>query len=349
MLRPISRRTILLAIPPAILPAQVRRFTARARLVQIPVTVTDAKKRPIEDLTASDFLVLDDGLPQQFSLDTPYTETAPIAIVIAVQSSGISEAALAKIRRIGSMIQPLITGTRGSAAVVSFDEDIRWIQSWTRDPDEIANAFRQLRPREEKQACLLDAAYDAIRHLHRQQTARRILLMISESRDRSSDTNLGTVVLAAQAAQVTVYSATYSAFKTSLLTKSSRPAPLPETQPEATKPPKLPPRVERMPLPPPTEQQVDILAGIGELARLGKTKTTKALAAATGGATFSFTRQEALETAIEHLGAELHSQYVLSFTPESPEPGYHRLEVCITREGKYRVRARPGYWATSEP
>ena len=42
---------------------------------------------------------------------------APIALVVAVQSSGISAAALAKVQKIGAMIQPLITGDRGRASL----------------------------------------------------------------------------------------------------------------------------------------------------------------------------------------------------------------------------------------
>ena len=88
-----------------------------------------------------------------------------------------------------------------------------------------------------------------------------------------------------------------------------------------------------------------MLAGIGELARLGKTNTSEALAVATGGTTFPFTRQKGLETAIEKLGAELHTQYVLSFAPDKVEPGYHHLEVRIARKSDFHIRARPGYWA----
>jgi hypothetical protein len=93
---------------------------------------------------------------------------------------------------------------------------------------------------------------------------------------------------------------------------------------------------------------VDVLGGIGELARLGRTNTTEALTRGTGGATFPFTRQKALEEAIEKLGAELHTQYVVSFAPEARAPGYHTLEVRLARTGEFRIRARPGYWSTEE-
>jgi hypothetical protein len=92
--------------------------------------------------------------------------------------------------------------------------------------------------------------------------------------------------------------------------------------------------------------QIDVIAGIAELAHLSKEKATEILTERTGGAEFPFTRRKALEDAIAKLGSELHSQYVLSFVPEAPAPGYHTLEVRVTRKGDYRIRARPGYWVS---
>jgi hypothetical protein len=156
------------------------------------------------------------------------------------------------------------------------------------------------------------------------------------------------VLLNAQAGGVTVYTATYSAFKTAFTTTTShREAPRERTEPRATRTEPLSPK-GRVPIPP-AEQRVDILGGIGELVRLGKLKTTEALARSTGGTTFSFARQKGLDAAIQNLGAELHTQYVLSFTPVNPEPGYHHLEVQIPGKANLRIRARPAYWSLQSP
>ena len=88
------------------------------------------------------------------------------------------------------------------------------------------------------------------------------------------------------------------------------------------------------------------MGAIGELMRLGKTNTTEALTKATGGATLSFSKQRALEDAIQLFGTELHSQYVISFAPDAPAPGYHRIEVRLARPEQMLLRARPGYWTT---
>jgi len=339
-------RSVLILALTISLAAQDHRIDVQTRLVLVPATVTDTKGHAIDGLEASDFLLLDNGQPRKAAVDSFATGVAPIALVIAVQSSGISSAVLAKVRKIGAMIQPLITGERGCAALVSFDRRIDWLQECTNDPDALARAFYRLKPGEPKSARMLDAIHDSVEHLRNRQNVRRILLLISESRDRGSETALETTALETQSAGVTVYAATYSAFKTGFTAKSPdyEAGPTPPESPSPSKGPMTPHGEAPMP---PTAQRGDILGAFGELARLGKTKTTEVLANSTGGTAFPFTRQRGLEDAIEKLGAELHTQYVLSFPPDATTPGYHHLEVRVTRAGEYRVRARPGYWSTS--
>jgi hypothetical protein len=156
---------------------------------------------------------------------------------------------------------------------------------------------------------------------------------------------------------VTVYAATYSAFRTAFTSKA------PVSVPERKTGPRTPgddatDSLGTLNGAPPNpwnpkigspEQRPDLLAGIAELAHLSKENSTEALTKGTGGTTFPFTRQKALEEAISKLGGELHAQYVLSFAPDLPTAGYHRLEVRIARRGDLRVRARPGYWTAEQP
>jgi VWFA-related protein len=320
----------------------------------VPVHVADEKGRFIHDLEASDFLVFDNGRPQKIVVDTIDTGVAPIALVVAVQSSGISAAVIEKARKIGVMIRPMVTGERGAASVMSFDQKTTWLQEFTNDEDLIDDAFNRLkplnRPGEEKEARMLDAVHEAIERLRALPNARRVILLISESRDRGSETTLEAATVAAQTAAVAIYALNYSALKTAFTSKlpvAGARAPLKVKMPEDYRgwvngmpPGKYNPWPKRLP----PEQQVDVVGAIGELMRLGKANTTEALTKATGGATLSFTRQKALEDAIQRFGTELHSQYVISFAPDAMSPGYHRIEVRLARQSKFTVHARPGYW-----
>jgi VWFA-related protein len=338
------------------LAAQEPRFDARSRLVLCPVNVMDAKGRPVEDLEAGEFQILDDGRPRKATVDHADTGVAPIALMAVVQTSGISAAVLESVRKIGVMVQPVVTGQRGCAGVIGFDQRVAPVQECTGNADLIAAAFRQLRPLnrpgEERNGRMLDAVQAAIDQLAKRQNVRRVLVLISESRDRGSETSLETALVAAQTAGVTVYGFTYSAMKAGFTSK------LPPIQPRRGIKPRTPndgmqtvdglPSTRGNPKINPPEQQVDVIAAVGELARLGKEKSADALTQATGGAIFSFTRLKALEEAIQKLGAELHAQYIASFVPEPSPAGYHKLEVRITRPGEYTVRSRPGYWSTGE-
>jgi VWFA-related protein len=178
-----------------------------------------------------------------------------------------------------------------------------------------------------------------------------VLLLISESRDRGGTAGLEEVMAAAQMAGVTIYAATYSAFRTGFVAKPE------EVQRPRQKPKDLNPAIDPNQRPgqanggskvqhPNDSNRLDLAAGIAELTRLGQIKTTEALARATGGAEFPFSKLSGLESAIEKLGEELHAQYVLSFTPKDPLPGYHSLVVTVS-EPNAKIRARPGYWANA--
>jgi VWFA-related protein len=337
------------------LAAQEPQFGVQSRLVLVPVTVTDAKGRPVDGLEPEDFVLLDNGHRQKATVDTIATGVAPIALVVAIQTSGISKAVLEKVRKVGAMIQPLITGERGCSAVVSFCERVDWLQDCTNNEDALIHAFAQVRPGEDKSGRMLDAVHASIEKLREHPNSRRVLLLISESRDRGSETALEPVVMASQAAGVTVYAATYSAFKTAFTTKTreTKMPTVPKTPSEQTGtmdggPSHCGPAGCPNPQMPSVDQRGDLLAGIGELIRLGKTNDTEVLTKGTGGTTLPFTRLKGLEAAIQKLSSELHSQYLLSFTPEDYTAGYHNLEVRAGA-GDYRVRARPGYWSTQGP
>jgi hypothetical protein len=62
-----------------------------------------------------------------------------------------------------------------------------------------------------------------------------------------------------------------------------------------------------------------------------------------GGRRIPFRKLSELEAGISSVGEELYTEYVLSYTPDSYVPGYHR---SVVQAGKpdVVVRARPGYY-----
>ncbi|PWT86307.1 MAG: hypothetical protein C5B56_12680 [Proteobacteria bacterium] len=321
--------------------------------MQVPVAVATPEGTPVNGLEAPDFQVFDDGRPQRATVDTIDTGVAPIALVVAVQSSGISAPAIEKVRRIGAMIQPMVTGERGCAGVITFGDRIQWLTKCTKDADVLEHAFGLLHAGFGKTGRMLDAVSAAVAELRGKTDVRRIVLLISETRDRGSESTLDATVVAAQSAGVTVYAAPYSAFREAFTSKA------PVAGPKKSSKPQTPVDIQRDTMgtangAPPSkynpkigtaEQRVDILSTLGELAQINRVNTVEVLTRGTGGTALPFTREKALQTAVRSLGDELHNQYVLSFAPEAGPAGYHRIEVRVTRRGEYRIRARPGYWS----
>lgn len=294
---------------------------ANVREVLVPVTVTDSKGKFIDGLSASDFVLYDDGAPQrQLQVDTSDTVLAPVALVIAIQCSGISEAALEKIHKVGGMFEPLISGEKGEAAVIAYDDDVRLIQDFTRDSSNIGRAFESVEGRTIKIGRMLDAVTTAAEMLSKTPASyRRMLLILGESRDRGSQAKLDQAIEAVQRANVTVYPITYSAQGTAWTASSGDTVPLPI--------------------------QPDYAGAVVELMRMSTRNAADEFAKWTGGRHLSFERLQGLQDAVSRLSGEVHSQYLLSFDPApSNNAGLHRIIVRVRKPKGAVVRARPAYW-----
>ena len=315
-------RTLLLcALGGTLLTAQEPTFRANVPVVLVPVTVTDSKGRFVNGLTAADFALLEDGRAKEFRMDAADAVVAPLAIVIAVQTNDLSATANLKVRKVGSLIQPLITGDRGRAAVIGYGDSTVVLTDFTKDPSVIWAAFQRTAASEGGSAARqIDAVADAARMLAgRPANERKILILVGESKDRGSKTKLAEALRLLERDAVLVYAATWSAYETAFTTKGTD-------------------------MPQSGGDSADLLAGLGEIARLAKRDTANTLVKSTGGEKLSFATLKGLEKSLTRMGEELHSQYLLSFPASGVEPGFHKLEVRVVSRGGLTVRARPGYW-----
>jgi VWFA-related protein len=310
----------------ALLCAQDTTIKTTVRLVSVPTSVTDHKGEPIYGLTESDFLVTDNGRPRSVHVTASEESLAPIALAVVVQTSGVTSAAMAKIEKVGAMIPEAVAGARAEVAVVTYDDHIRLVQNFTSNADQLANAFRALKTNDTERARMVDAVGVAIQLLQmRNGTQRASILVVGETRDRGSESDLQDVLDRAQRAGITVYGINYSAYWTPFTAKPG------DYQPA-------------------NGGGGDwILGSITEAARIAKGNTIEALVLATGGRRFGFLTQSKLENDLIGLGKEMHSRYLLTFTPElNASPGFHKIEVSIKQKPGVTIHATPGYWLDSE-
>ena len=177
---------------------------------------------------------------------------------------------------------------------------------------------------------------------------RRAIVVVGEASDSGSEEKLGRVLREAQLSNIVIYSVGLSTTAAGLRAPPSQAGPAPATPPGTFGGPSFPGTAQT-----PTSQQqyggnIDLL-GLAEWAVRNATAVVKdrpleVAATATGGTYQSAFRDSKIENAVDAIGGELNSQYMLSYRPTgSDAPGYHQIKVTVDRPG-VKVRTRPGYY-----
>jgi len=306
-------------------------------------TVLDKSGNYINGLTLQDFTLYDKGVVQKITADVSF---APISMVIAIQRTNNLQEILPKIQNDGLLVANNVVGEDGEAAVLAFDNEVKLYQDFTNDPGKIEQAMKSLTARGYNSR-LNDAVSESIRMLRaRDKGRRRVILLISEKRDKSSEARLREVLHEAQFANVSIYAIDVSTMVARLTEKPKypRPEPIPTTAQH------LPGGAAQTPT---TVEQVynngnfiplfvDIFKGAKGLI---VDDAVDVYTRYTGGKQYTFVTNKTLERVTTALGEELHSQYLLAYSPSNKkEGGYHDIKVVINRPS-LEVRTRPGYWS----
>ncbi len=312
----------------------------------VPVTVTDRSGNFVNGLTPFDFRLTDNGKLQKITEDIA---SHPLSMVVAIQSNADVEKIIPKIQKLSSVFESLVLGDTGRIAVLAFDHRVTTLTDFTADPAKIDAAFKKLQPGSYS-SNLNDATMKAINMLRDQpSTRRRILVLMSENRDKGSEIKTREVLTEADFANVAIYSINMSQLIAALTSKPLPPRPNP-----------IPPEARQLPGgtigTPTTDSQMEMgnwvpalkdifLAVKGVFIPDPLDVYTKY----TGGREFSFKTQNTLERDISGLGEELHSQYMLTYSPNNQdEAGYHQIVVTVDKPD-LKVRTRDGYWLAGKP
>jgi len=317
-----------------------------------PASVQNGRGDIVNGLTPKDFELFDNGKLQSITEDVA---SHPISLVVAVQASANMDQLLRGIRKIGTLCNALILGEYGEMAVLSFDHRVQTLMDFTSDGDKVSDAFNKLKPGS-SQSHLNDAAMAGVNKLrNRDKARRRILLVISESRDKGSIVGVRDVLTAAEFQNVVVYTVDVSHLLTSLT-----------YHPDPPRPNGVPPEARLLPggtvgtLTTDAQGAICCTPSMGDLSPIFPEIFTsvkgvfvsnplEVYTKFTGGREYSYMTQNGLEQAISDIGQEIHSQYLLTYFPNnSDEGGYHQIELRVLKP-LLKVTTRPGYWAAAKP
>jgi VWFA-related protein len=316
-------------------------------VVIAPTTVRDRNGDFVNGLQLQDFELYDNNKLQKISADV---RDEPLSLVVAVQRSSNLVDFLPKIQRIGTMLNQLVAGQDGEIAVVGFDHRMLLMQDFTKEGTKISEAMQKMTPGSSVHA-LVDAVDFSIRMLkNRPPDRRRVLLLISEKRDRGSELRLREALTNAQFANVSIYSLDISTIVAALTDPGLPP-----------RPPAIPPEAQHLPgggvATPTTVDQnyymgnyIPVLVDIFKAVKsVFVDDTLDVFTRFTGGREYSFIGEKSLDKAISGISDELHSQYLLSYSPnDQTTGGFHEIKVIVNRPN-LEVRTRPGYWVAARP
>jgi VWFA-related protein len=297
------------------------------RLVPVPTLVFSNNGSLATGLELSDFRVLDNGRLQNIALDTT---DPPVTVAIAIQVNQDVREYLPFISKVGSVLETLLVGESGEAAVITYADDISLLKPF--DGGDLASAIRGVTV-DGRSARMLDAGWRGLTLLRQRQSSRaRFLILIGQSLDRGSETKLKSLKDEAETDNVTVFAVTFPEVGKAFVSDNfSLQGPANSAERGGFK------------------ASVNLGDLISVLSRgagsAAGTDPFSELTVATGGAQFHVRKQNELEQAISAIGLDARSAYQLSYSPNSSEAGYHALKVEVDIPNA-KVFSRPGYWRT---
>jgi VWFA-related protein len=294
-------------------------FRVSTSVVVVPTLVERRDGDVLYGLKPSDFSVLDNGVEQKIHVDDDL-DTQPVSLVVCIERGRDARLEFDKIRRLGPLLQSFIGDGHGQVALVAFDSTPMWIEPFGDDTESITRDLKNM-PGGDGGAAILDAVGYSVNLLEQQPPDhRRVLLLISESRDHGSHRfNIPELVERIGTSNTLVLSLVFSPSKAELIDWGRG------NTPGGT--------------------ELNILAPLLMTVNAMRRNTPRALAALSGGEYAPFTRDKAFESRVVEEASHARNRYILSFHPSDLTPGFHAIQVKLTQDYGARVVARNSYWA----
>jgi VWFA-related protein len=336
--------------PPS--PGPQATISVQTTLVEVPALVKTKDGEQVFALTADDFLLTDDGVPQHLSIE-PDTDSRPLALAIVVETGGLGASHLADYRRLDPILDALIGNVEHRVAVISFDSIPHLAQPFSPETSYAAQRLALLKAGDPG-AAILDAVAFAVGQLRTQpDNYRRAILLLSETVDQGSNTSRDEALRLISDTNTTMYSFGFSSTRAAVGHEASK-----FSQPDHPGPAHGCFSREGAD----TEydghyskQVLDCLSILAPPIRLAtmafltarnslRTNTAESVAQLTGGEFHHFKSAKDLQAGLIATSNDVPNFYVLSFHPTSPTPGLHVLHLKLKDRPQLSLHARSEYW-----
>ncbi len=210
---------LIAAAPPAVLSAQERvTITPRVhaassrspantvnlrfdvRLVQVPVVVTDARDKPVLDLTRESFRLFEDE--RERAITSFAVADSPISVAIVFDSSRSMKNKMAEARAgVEQFLDASMPGDEFS--LVRFSDKAQVVMGFTRRPEDIARGLSFVEPR--GWTALFDAMMLGAQVVRKGANQRKVLVVFSDGGDNNSRYSEGELAALLRERDVKVY------------------------------------------------------------------------------------------------------------------------------------------------
>jgi len=310
-------------------PNEPATFRTTTRLVVVPALVQTPASNVVYSLSAGDFLLTDNGALQKVSLDD--TASSPLSLVVLIQTGGAAVHELNHYRNLETMLAAMLGNPPNEISIVNFDSKPEAASPFTSDITQWTDAINHPDPGDSG-AAILDSIKFGLDLLTRQPSAnRRAILLISQPCDSGSKITKKEILRIIGETNTAIYTLTFSPEKTSLKDSFKE------------KPHENPPL------------QIgngtyyayfNLTEPLGMIFNAMRKNAAAELASLSGGEAAQFDNQLQLDNQLGILANHLRNRYILSFTPTTPRPGLHTLNVRVLSHPDFTVFARASYWLT---
>jgi len=298
-------------------PAPIFRTTTTEVLVP---TLVEKHGQVIYGLKAKDFELDDDGVPQKIHVQEEL-DTAPVALVVAVELGGTSVLEFGKLAKMGPLLDLFLVDPRSRAALVGFDSEPHLICDYTHSEDKLNQAIENLQPGDGGDA-ILDTVSYAVNLLETQpQGYRRVLLLISERRDHGSKhAKPEAVIRQIGRSSALVVSVSFSPAQAELAHDAMDSG---------------------------QDRTMNLASALFMVVQAFRKNVAKEIAVMSGGEYTSFAGDKGFEQRVVNAARDVRNRYLITFSPSNPTPGLHTIKVRTVEDYGARIVARANYWMGS--